>query len=318
MEIKLRHPGGTWLTSDVETTTTLPAGLSLWACDVRLADVLLARPKLAKGHVVLDLGCGCALPSIAAARVAKRVFAADAEDAVLRNAAVNLRRNGAGAVLLRKWQGGSLAEYSWRRKDVRELRRVALLLCSDPLRSEGSAECFMQTLVTVSRWFRTPARLLLHGHSAGRSSGAAPLHRALPTEGLLVQAPGCRFVAHASRGPAAPQCGDLLCSAGPPRSNRTEEAEDFAVGEGAGHRPDVECAAEMTARPGGEDAKAAKLELEPAPWDFLSKRLPRNPLTVASEYRDSDHNHYDVHDRHHDNLRSLAMTHDDQHDDSTR
>ncbi|CAE7252977.1 colgalt1 [Symbiodinium sp. CCMP2592] len=167
MEIRLRHPGGTWQTSDVETSTTLPAGLSLWACDVRLADVLLARPKLAKGRVVLDLGCGCALPSIAAARVAKHVFAADAEDAVLRNAAVNLRRNGAGAVLLRHWQGGSLSEFSWRRKDVRNLRRVALLLCSDPLRSEGSAECFMQTLLTISRWFRTPARFQL-----GRCWGA--------------------------------------------------------------------------------------------------------------------------------------------------
>ncbi|CAE7249255.1 Mettl22 [Symbiodinium sp. CCMP2456] len=175
MEIKLRHPGGTWLTSDVETT--LPAGLSLWACDVRLADVLLARPTLAQGRVVLDLGCGCALPSIAAARVAKRVFAADAEDAVLRNAAVNLRRNGAGAVLLRHWQGGSFSEYSWRRKDIRDLRRVALLLCSDPLRSEGSAECFMQTLLTISRWFRTPAQFQLGRRRSVRLLIAVELRR---------------------------------------------------------------------------------------------------------------------------------------------
>ncbi|CAE7233343.1 unnamed protein product [Symbiodinium natans] len=182
LQIHLRHPGGTWLSPEAivgrhPEKASLPDGLRLWACDVCLADVLLAKPGLACGRVVLDLACGCALPSVAAARVALHVFAVDGQEAVLRNAAVNLRRNGAGATALRCWGRGASPAYRWRREDWPRLKNVRLLLWSDPLREEGSAERLMQTLLGIRRWFRTPARFQLGRSQAPRLLMAVELRR---------------------------------------------------------------------------------------------------------------------------------------------
>jgi predicted nicotinamide N-methyase len=70
----------------------LPYWAELWPSGVALASAVGTRPL--DGHRVVELGCGLALPSIAAARAGARVLATDWSPAAVALAASNARRNG--------------------------------------------------------------------------------------------------------------------------------------------------------------------------------------------------------------------------------
>ncbi|MBN1528557.1 MAG: methyltransferase domain-containing protein [Thermoleophilaceae bacterium] len=76
----------------------LPYWAELWASGVALADDL-ARRSL-RGAPTLELGCGLALPSIAAARAGGRVLATDWSPDAITAAAANAERNGAAVETL--------------------------------------------------------------------------------------------------------------------------------------------------------------------------------------------------------------------------
>ena len=70
-------------------------GLDLWPAGRLLGEHLAAHPALVEGRRVLEIGCGCGLVGLLAARLgAARVFLTDVDGDSVRLAATNAARNG--------------------------------------------------------------------------------------------------------------------------------------------------------------------------------------------------------------------------------
>ena len=114
----------------------LPYWAELWASGVALADDL-ARRSL-RGAPTLELGCGLALPSIAAARAGGRVLATDWSADAIEAAAANAERNGARVeTMLCDWaEPAALVERA----------PFALVLASDVLYEQRNVDLLLELL----------------------------------------------------------------------------------------------------------------------------------------------------------------------------
>lgn len=54
-----------------------PPVVQVWRCALLLGDLVLAHPELVEGKTVVELGAGCGVAGIAAARHARRVLLTD-------------------------------------------------------------------------------------------------------------------------------------------------------------------------------------------------------------------------------------------------
>lgn len=106
---RARSNGGHIVVRHALETRLRDVGLQVWRGALLLADFLLARPDLLRGAAVLDLGAGCGLTSVAAARAgARTVFCTDAHEPSLRNALQNAADNGAAeSVRVRRLEWGA-------------------------------------------------------------------------------------------------------------------------------------------------------------------------------------------------------------------
>lgn len=68
-------------------------GCQLWSSSIALAQELLSRPNLVSGKEVLEVGAGCGLLGITAARLARRTLITDGDEEVVQNLAYNLQAN---------------------------------------------------------------------------------------------------------------------------------------------------------------------------------------------------------------------------------
>jgi predicted nicotinamide N-methyase len=114
----------------------LPYWAELWASGVALADDL-ARRSL-RGARTLELGCGLALPSIAAARAGGRVLATDWSADAVAAAAENAARNGAAVETM---------VCDWGAPDaIVERGPFALVLASDVLYEQRNVQLLLGLL----------------------------------------------------------------------------------------------------------------------------------------------------------------------------
>mmetsp|Transcript_113283 Transcript_113283/g.353117 ORF Transcript_113283/g.353117 Transcript_113283/m.353117 type:complete len:289 (+) Transcript_113283:103-969(+) len=79
-------------------------GGQVWPASIALARLLLREPSLIDGKCVVELGSGCGLASVVAARSARRVLVTDGDGDAVANSRANLLLNAAF------WRGGDAAE----------------------------------------------------------------------------------------------------------------------------------------------------------------------------------------------------------------
>ena len=145
----------------------LPYWAELWPSAVALARVVASRNV--RGASVLELGCGLALPSIAAALGGARVLATDWSPEALVFARRNAARNGAaletalvawsGAdelVARAPWQLVLAADVLYERRNVEPLLELLPLLGSEVLLADPGRPALRAFLDgTVKRWVLT-------------------------------------------------------------------------------------------------------------------------------------------------------------------
>jgi len=68
-------------------------GCQLWPTSIVLAQEIMRRPSLVEDRFVMEVGAGCGLSGIAAARLARRTVITDADEEAVRNSAHNLELN---------------------------------------------------------------------------------------------------------------------------------------------------------------------------------------------------------------------------------
>ena len=134
----------------VEWAPIAPYWAVLWRSGVALARELAGVPL--RGQRVLELGCGLALPSLAAARAGAVVLATDIEDEALELVARNARLNGVRVEAMRS---------DWSSPD--ELVRHApfdLVLASDVLYERQSVAPLLSLLPRLApeAWLADPGR----------------------------------------------------------------------------------------------------------------------------------------------------------------
>jgi len=155
----------------------LPYWAELWSSSRALADVVLGRSL--KGASVLELGCGLALPSLAAAAAGGRAVASDWSSSALRMVVANAARNGVSVET--RW-------LDWFSPPP-ELPWFDLVLASDVLYEERNGGALLDLLPEVTRevWLADPGRV-----PAGRFFADAvrewevrtSAHRAVPNGGI--------------------------------------------------------------------------------------------------------------------------------------
>lgn len=117
----------------------LPYWAELWPSGVALARLVAGRPL--GGRRVLELGCGLALPSLAAALAGAHVVATDWSEDALRLARLNADRNGARLETRHlRWDAPAAAQ---------ELGRFDLVLAADVLYEERNVEHLLALLPLV-------------------------------------------------------------------------------------------------------------------------------------------------------------------------
>jgi predicted nicotinamide N-methyase len=134
----------------VEWAPIAPYWAVLWRSGVALARELAGLPL--RGQRVLELGCGLAVPSLAAARAGAVVLATDIEDEALELVARNARVNGVQVEAMRS---------DWSSPD--ELVRRApfdLVLASDVLYERHSVAPLLSLLPRLApeAWLADPGR----------------------------------------------------------------------------------------------------------------------------------------------------------------
>ncbi|KAI0236223.1 Methyltransferase-like protein 22 [Lamellibrachia satsuma] len=137
-------------------TTLEDVGLQVWLGSLLLCDYIFDNKTTFSDVVVLDLGAGTGLASIAMATVAKQVFCTDTGLEILeaceRNAWNNrhLFRN-SGAIHVRElnWMSESLKNegaYSWTPTDVEALNSVQVILAADVIYEDTLTDAFFLTV----------------------------------------------------------------------------------------------------------------------------------------------------------------------------
>ena len=126
----------------------VPYWAMLWPSGLHLARAIAAGPPLA-GRRVLELGCGLALPSIAAARSGASVLAVDVHSDAAVFAAHNLALNGlTGDVAVAGWQ------------ELPPGEPFDLVLAADVLYLRANVESLLRALPRLAReaWIADPNR----------------------------------------------------------------------------------------------------------------------------------------------------------------
>ena len=126
----------------------LPYWAELWASGRALADAVAARAL--RGARVIELGCGLALPSFAAATAGGRVTASDWSAQALRLVADNASRNGVEVETL---------ELDWF-DPPHDLGYFDLVLAADVLYEDRNGAALLDLLPQVGRevWIADPGR----------------------------------------------------------------------------------------------------------------------------------------------------------------
>jgi predicted nicotinamide N-methyase len=160
--VKRRRRGGVLRLHHTLETRLNDVGLQVWRGALLLADLLVAQPALVEGAHVLEVGSGCALCGLMAARLgAERVFVTDVGEAILRNAQRNARVNRLGDVVSVRsfdwrapWMPGTWPDsppgaFDWRASDVDELRRATLVLAADVIYDDSATDALLERLVEL-------------------------------------------------------------------------------------------------------------------------------------------------------------------------
>jgi predicted nicotinamide N-methyase len=127
----------------------LPYWAELWSSGRALADVVLGRAL--RGASVLELGCGLALPSFAAAAAGGRVVASDWSEAALELARENASRNEVSVdTMLLDWFDPP-SDPGW----------FDLVLAADVLYEERNGAALLDLLPRLTReaWLADPGRV---------------------------------------------------------------------------------------------------------------------------------------------------------------
>jgi predicted nicotinamide N-methyase len=134
----------------VEWAPLAPYWAVLWRSGVALARELAGMPL--RGRRVVELGCGLALPSLAAARAGASVLATDADAEAVGLVARNARANGVGVETMR---------LDWHRPDALAARApFDLVLASDVLYERQSVAPLLALLPRLApeAWLADPGR----------------------------------------------------------------------------------------------------------------------------------------------------------------
>ncbi len=155
----------------------MPYWAELWAAGRALASVVVGRAL--RGARVLELGCGLALPSLAAAAAGGRVTASDWSAEALSLVSSNAERNGLSV---------SVMELDWFRPPP-DPPWFDLVLAADVLYEERNGAALLDLLPSLTReaWLADPGRVTAGRFFADaardwevRTSG----HEAIPNGGV--------------------------------------------------------------------------------------------------------------------------------------
>jgi predicted nicotinamide N-methyase len=127
----------------------LPYWAELWSSGRALADVVLGRAL--RGARVLELGCGLALPSFAAAAAGGRVVASDWSPSALSLVSANAARNGLEVATMELDWFSPPSEVGW----------FDLVLASDVLYEQRNGFALLDLLPRLGRevWLADPGRV---------------------------------------------------------------------------------------------------------------------------------------------------------------
>jgi predicted nicotinamide N-methyase len=134
---------------DFEVDEFLPYWAELWSSGRALADVVLGRAL--RGARVLELGCGLALPSFAAAAAGGRVVASDWASSALSLVSGNAARNGLEVETMELDWFSPPADLGW----------FDLVLAADVLYEQRNGAALLDLLPRVCRevWLADPGRV---------------------------------------------------------------------------------------------------------------------------------------------------------------
>jgi predicted nicotinamide N-methyase len=132
-----------------EVEEFLPYWAELWSSSRALADVVFGRSLRAAS--VLELGCGLALPSFAAAAAGGRVVASDWSDDALSMAVANAARNEVEVTTMRLDWFSPPEPLPW----------FDLVLAADVLYEKRNGEALLDLLPEITRevWLADPGRV---------------------------------------------------------------------------------------------------------------------------------------------------------------
>ena len=158
-------------------------GVAVWNSALLLCRLLDAIPmsqdkSFLTGKTILELGCGCGLSSIAAAKLgASRVIATDGNAEVVQLARFNVEKNGVESVV-------EPAELKWGLLNAAEYDEVDIIIGSDLTYNSGSWKVLAETMGAVLKPKGFVVYLSL-GHSGFNVSGElAGFLSVLESEGL--------------------------------------------------------------------------------------------------------------------------------------
>ncbi len=157
----------------------LPYWAELWPSGIALAEHVAGLEL--DGKRVLELGCGLALPSLAAALAGAEVIATDWAAEAIDLVALNAAANGLSV---------ATAALRWDADDGRELGAFDLVLAADVLYEERNAEPLLRLLSTIV----APGGEALIA-DPGRRHAAAFFDRALAADWSIKQIPVDTFAA---------------------------------------------------------------------------------------------------------------------------
>ena len=166
------EPSGSLTLRHTLDSKLVDVGLQVWRGALLLADYLVACPSLAQG-TVLELGSGCGLCGLLAARLGAQCYLTDIGDGVLHNTRENARQNGlAGSAHVRRldwlapwapdaWAAAPADAYDWREADAGELRRCRLILAADCVYDDVATSALVVRLADLLRWLPADAAALV-------------------------------------------------------------------------------------------------------------------------------------------------------------
>lgn len=156
-------------------------GTVVWGASVCLARYL--SPNLAQHRTVLELGCGCGLPSLVAANYgASRVIASDMEDGTLQQLDQVARLNAIHSETL------ELIKLNWK-DDHSDVEKVDLILASDVIYHE---QMVVPLVKTIDAFLSTKGKAYLSLRTT-RQGVSSFWQDAMPAAGFqLVESISCR------------------------------------------------------------------------------------------------------------------------------